>query len=258
MLFTSSQQSFPSVKIDESISDKIPRPESPQRSRFTKEEDQLLKMLVSNQSQPKWSEIALNFQNRTARQCRERYNNYLRPDLINGPWTKEEDDLLIELFQKNGPKWSLISQSFNSRSSVNIKNHLTSLINQLNKSKSSCIFKIEIMKRETKQNKEDVGFSMNRNAMIGETISVGDNFKINEKVLFNVTSNINKTFSMNEKIMIGEISKVEENDLSVLEDEDDTFLSDDCFPDILSNFRFEEEMWTNEIQTPEEDNLFVF
>lgn len=105
--------------------------ESQQRTRFTKPEDELLKKLVESQKQPNWNEIALKLKNRTARQCRERYNNYLRPNLINGPWTKEEEELLIQLYEKYGPKWSLISQSFNSRSPVNIKNHHSSMIGHL-------------------------------------------------------------------------------------------------------------------------------
>ena len=105
--------------------------ESSQRTRFTKEEDERLKQLVSCQDSPNWNEISRYMTNRTARQCRERYNNYLRPTLTNGPWTKEENELLIALYEKYGPKWSLISQSFNGRSSVNVKNHHSSLSSQL-------------------------------------------------------------------------------------------------------------------------------
>lgn len=105
-------------------------PNSPQRSRFTKDEDEKLKQLVSFKSPPNWNDIAKQMNNRTPRQCRERYANYLRPNLINGPWTKEEDNLLFDLYEKYGPRWSLISQSFKSRSSVNIKNHHSSLTSQ--------------------------------------------------------------------------------------------------------------------------------
>ncbi|KAK8891111.1 hypothetical protein M9Y10_028316 [Tritrichomonas musculus] len=108
----------------------MPITEAPQRTRFTKAEDELLKQLVNSQEQPNWNEIAIHMKHRTARQCRERYNNYLRPNLINGPWTPEEDELLIDLYDKYGPKWALISQSFNSRSPVNIKNHHSSLVSQ--------------------------------------------------------------------------------------------------------------------------------
>lgn len=99
-----------------------------QRSRFTKTEDQLLKQLAESQQKPNWSEISRQLRGRTARQCRERYNNYLRPNLINGPWTPEEDKLLLELFEQQGPKWALIAHSFNSRSAVNVKNRYSTLM----------------------------------------------------------------------------------------------------------------------------------
>ena len=220
MMFASSQPFLPSNGAEETNSLNVPRPESPQRSRFTKEEDHLLKLLVSAQPQPKWSEIAKNFQNRTARQCRERYNNYLRPDLINGPWTKEEDDLLIELFERHGPKWSLISQSFNSRSSVNVKNHHSSLINQLSKT-SSCTFKIEMPKKE-------------------------------EPKLFEIKLPVPKV-----ETVVQPVQTYFENDFTFEEEEPSTLLDDDCFQNMLSSFQVEDEMWTTSLPQPEDD-LFAF
>lgn len=113
-----------------------------QRNRFTHDEDEHLKRLVSLHNPPNWNEIAKYMRNRSPRQCRERYNNYLRPDLINGVWTEEEDILLNQLFEKHGPKWSLISQSFNGRSAVNIKNHHSSIVSQMSvKDRSNRFFK---------------------------------------------------------------------------------------------------------------------
>lgn len=109
----------------------IPLHESGLRIRFTKEEDERLKQLVSLYDSPNWADISKYMVPRSPRQCRERYNNYLRPNLINGKWTKEEDKLLNDLFQQYGPKWSLISQSFKSRSPVNVKNHYSSLLAQM-------------------------------------------------------------------------------------------------------------------------------
>lgn len=104
--------------------------ENSQRTRFTKEEDERLRHLVSYQDPPNWNDIARYMHHRTARQCRERYNNYLRPTLVNGPWSEEENFLLTSLYEKYGPKWSLIAQSFNGRSAVNVKNHHSSLVSQ--------------------------------------------------------------------------------------------------------------------------------
>lgn len=61
------------------------------RSRFTKEEDDRLKNIVESQKDRiDWNQISLLMDGRTPRQCRERYTNYLRPNLLNGAWTFEK------------------------------------------------------------------------------------------------------------------------------------------------------------------------
>lgn len=103
-----------------------------QRTRFTKEEDDLLRDLVeSHKEKFDWNQIASMMPGRTTRQCRDRYANYLRPQLVNGAWTKEEDQLLEEMYEKYGPQWSKIARHFPNRSDVNIKNHHTCIVNKL-------------------------------------------------------------------------------------------------------------------------------
>ncbi|KAK8884206.1 hypothetical protein M9Y10_043312 [Tritrichomonas musculus] len=102
------------------------------RSRFTKEEDDRLKNIVESQKDRiDWNQISLLMDGRTPRQCRERYTNYLRPNLLNGAWTEEEDRILDKLYEKMGPQWSKIAQYFPNRSDVNIKNHHTCIVNRL-------------------------------------------------------------------------------------------------------------------------------
>ncbi|KAJ8449291.1 hypothetical protein Cgig2_002423 [Carnegiea gigantea] len=49
---------------------------------------------------------------RTDVQCLHRWQKVLNPELVKGPWTKEEDDRIIELVQKHGcRKWSVIAKS---------------------------------------------------------------------------------------------------------------------------------------------------
>uniref|UniRef100_A0A2K5YP56 MYB proto-onco like 1 n=1 Tax=Mandrillus leucophaeus TaxID=9568 RepID=A0A2K5YP56_MANLE len=56
------------------------------------------------------------FQNRSDFQCQHRWQKVLNPELIKGPWTKEEDQRVIELVQKYGPKrWSLIAKHLKGR-----------------------------------------------------------------------------------------------------------------------------------------------
>lgn len=97
------------------------------RQTFSPEEDAYLCSLVQQFGVNSWKFIAKKMPNRTTRQCRERYKNYLSPEIKNGPWTKEEDELLKEKYKEFGPKWAQISSFFNSRSDVNIKNRWASI-----------------------------------------------------------------------------------------------------------------------------------
>ena len=59
---------------------------------------------------------------RTGKQCRERYLNHLKPDIRKDPWTEEEDELLIHLFQTHGSCWSKFMPYLPGRSDNSIKN----------------------------------------------------------------------------------------------------------------------------------------
>lgn len=59
---------------------------------------------------------------RTPKQIRERYLNYLRPHLSQERWTEEEDELLLELIQKYGHSWKAIEKHMSKRSQNQLKN----------------------------------------------------------------------------------------------------------------------------------------
>ena len=106
------------------------------RVSFTQKEDQIITFFVNIIGVNKWPTIAKFVKNRTAKQCRDRYMNYLKPGLCNIEWTQDEDELLIELYSKYGPKWSTINKNFNNRNQVSLKNRyifLQKQINQVNK-----------------------------------------------------------------------------------------------------------------------------
>ena len=106
-------------------SDHIPKAD---RHKFSPEEDIIIRTLVEKHGKKRWKKIAAFIPGRTARQCRERYIYYLQPHLINGPWTVEEDNMLIEKYGEMGPKWAKMTEFFYSRSDVNLKNHWAALI----------------------------------------------------------------------------------------------------------------------------------
>jgi hypothetical protein len=92
------------------------------KRKFTREEDQVIRAMVSETDTPSWSVISRAMLGRTARQCRERWRHYLQPEISGEPWTAEEDQRLREQFEANGPKWSIIATKFRGRTEVNIKN----------------------------------------------------------------------------------------------------------------------------------------
>lgn len=92
------------------------------KRKFTKEEDSKLCQLVKQYGAKKWDEIARNVPGRTGRQCRDRYKNYLCPGYFNGEWTKEEDQLLCEIFNSMPNKWSKMVRFFPRRSAYSLKN----------------------------------------------------------------------------------------------------------------------------------------
>ena len=89
---------------------------------FTNEEDERIKELVEKFGTKKWKIIASFLNNRTARQCRDRYYNYLFPGCFKGQWTNEEDDLLIKLYLQHGSKWAFFANNFPGRTPSALKN----------------------------------------------------------------------------------------------------------------------------------------
>jgi hypothetical protein len=93
-----------------------------QRHLFSADEDARLRMLVAQFGDNNWKLIAHEMRGRSPRQCRERYKNYLSPDLSTRPWTESEDELLREKYSVLGPRWAKMTPAFAGRSDVALKN----------------------------------------------------------------------------------------------------------------------------------------
>jgi hypothetical protein len=81
-----------------------------EKRKWTAEEDMRLAALVETYKGKNWKKVAEGLDGRTDVQCLHRWQKVLNPDLVKGPWSKEEDDTVMHLVHKYGPKkWSLIA-----------------------------------------------------------------------------------------------------------------------------------------------------
>jgi myb proto-oncogene protein len=87
----------------------------PAKNAWTDEEDDLIRKLVGEMGQSKWSQIsdALKRQCRTTRsgkQCRTRWLNHLDPSINRAAWTDDEERTIYERQKVDGNKWAVIAK----------------------------------------------------------------------------------------------------------------------------------------------------
>jgi hypothetical protein len=98
--------------------------------RFAPEEDEILIETVQTHGTSDWLLIASFLPGRNPRQCRERWANYVNPNLVKKGWTHEEDALLIQKYNELGPQWEAISKMFEGRARNNLKNRFLTIQRQ--------------------------------------------------------------------------------------------------------------------------------
>lgn len=92
------------------------------RSKFSVAEDIILCRLVVQFGTSSWEIFPQWLPGRNARQCRERWIKYLSPSNRFEPFLPEEDQLLRSLYAKYGARWVKISQFFQRRTDIQVKN----------------------------------------------------------------------------------------------------------------------------------------
>ncbi|KAL9176127.1 hypothetical protein ABFS82_02G158800 [Erythranthe guttata] len=104
------------------------------KANWTEEEDDILGNAVEKFGGKSWKKIAEHLPGRTDTQCLHRWGKVIKPDLVKGPWSKEEDDLLVELVGKLGKKWREIEKHLPGRIGKQCRerwfNHLNPEINK--------------------------------------------------------------------------------------------------------------------------------
>jgi len=84
--------------------------------RWTTEEDDALRKAVEENGAKNWKMIAERLPERTEVQCLHRWQKVLKPTLVKGPWTSDEDQKVMELVKEYGAKkWSLIASNLPGR-----------------------------------------------------------------------------------------------------------------------------------------------
>jgi hypothetical protein len=98
---------------------------------WTKEEDNMLLTLVQTMQWPmKWTVVAQTLQDRTGKQCRERYVNHLNPRLKNSDWAPVEDATIFHLYNTIGSHWAKMSKIIPGRTDNGIKNRFHNIRRQ--------------------------------------------------------------------------------------------------------------------------------
>ncbi|OQR97172.1 myb-like DNA-binding protein [Thraustotheca clavata] len=97
------------------------------KGHWTPDEDAKLKTLVA-EGRKNWGQVAAQIAGRTSKQCRERWCNHLDPNINKGNYTKEEDDLIIDMQAKLGNRWSVIAQRLVGRTEDAVKIRWKSLM----------------------------------------------------------------------------------------------------------------------------------
>ena len=104
---------------------------------WTSEEDEILLSHAEKYGYRQWKKIAQNFNNRSSVQCSARYKR-IRPGLVKGNWSKDEDKVVMKLVDKYGRNWSLLSKYIPTRTGKQIRDRfLNSLDSNINRDKFS-------------------------------------------------------------------------------------------------------------------------
>lgn len=88
----------------------------PKNRMWNSKEDELLRNLVQKYGGKNWKAIAEFFPEKTEIQCLHRWEKVLNPAIVKGPWTAEEDEIVVKLVQTYGPHhWSIIASQLPGR-----------------------------------------------------------------------------------------------------------------------------------------------
>ena len=149
---------------------------------WKKEEDNLILSLIEKHG-TSWSKISKIIKTRNGKQIRDRYINVLCPNINKKKFSPEEDYLLMQLYEKYGPKWATFNKFFKDRTTDMIKNRFHSTLKKKYENNNNNIInkkiKINLNKKCKKINnnkeKEDVSkLNLNKSFPSTEALTVNN------------------------------------------------------------------------------------
>lgn len=208
-----------------------PDPSSPlynklkKHNKFSLDEDRRLSKLVHLYGENNWEIIADMMRGRSVRQCRERWKNYLSPNIVNLPWTEKEDKLLEKKFIEYGSSWKQIANFFPNRNYVQVRNRYLKIRRNSRTKKKILITSSNSKKLYGNQNEFqylNYGHVQTQNSYQ----PLGSNFNSNNKV--DLRFNLNLSIDQNQNL--GDSKTQNDNFDSLFEQIDDNYWEDFEFP----------------------------
>jgi hypothetical protein len=103
--------------------------EGSKRGRWTKAEDEQLRLAVQELGEKHWTAIAVRVPARTPIQCLHRWTKTLKPGLVKGPWNRQEDEQMIAWVQLHGTNdWAGCSAQVSGRSAKQCRERWTNTL----------------------------------------------------------------------------------------------------------------------------------
>ena len=107
-------------------------------------EDRLVIGWIKVHGPRKWTECARRVKGRCGKQCRERWINFLDPNIKKGKWDEKENQMFFGLVKQFGSSWASIARNVPFRSENSVKNFFYSSIRALRTNRIFLVLKIVI------------------------------------------------------------------------------------------------------------------
>jgi len=105
----------------------MPQPRISKGTWSSSEDASLLRLVEQHKPNFNWKIIAEKIEGRNPKQCRERWTLNLDPTIRRGPWTAEEDAVILKGVSNLGSSWSKISKLLTGRTENQVKTRYNGL-----------------------------------------------------------------------------------------------------------------------------------